>query len=564
MREREDSLNGKMARMKLKVRFHGMHGILWLIVLTTVAWPLAMLLFTGIKEFFAATVDSHHLFATGDGQAFWNSIWSSLLATVFAVVIGYATAWTLHGLPKRLFRVGHAMALLPLLIPPFIGAFSWLQAYARAGLTDITLHFAWAGIFGWLGVVVLLAIHSAPLAYFACSSALARVPQQLLNSSRVHGANRLAAFRFAAWPLLRPAFLSASALIFAFDIGDFGIPFELGIPGHFQTAATQVYSDLTSETPNGFPSAVALSMLLVLTVIIIMVLSRMLNKSRVRSEVVRGRPEGETTSPGKLSPVRKMAFVALFAYTFFTVFLPFIATILVALTKAYGLAPVPGNWDVAGMFRIYTGSTGQAALHSVLLAGYAAALVSVFGLVLAELSLSTRLARWLNLLASVPYALPGTVVGVAVILAFNRWLYGTSLIIVLAYVARFWGLSDTLVQVRPQVPVTPLRAARVFGAHKWSGYYFAVFPFLAPVVESAAVLVFISAVYELTMSTLLYTPSSQTLAVVVLNAEQAGDVRTMAVISVSMTILIFAAAMMLNHLQARRSVQKGEKAYAEI
>lgn len=550
-----------MPKMKAKVRVGGIHGLLWLIVLATVAWPLAMLISTGVRGFLAAALHSRSLFATGDGQALWNSIWSSLLASILAVVIGFATAWTLHGVPKRIFRWGYVMALLPLLTPPFIGAFSWLQAYGRAGLTDLTVHWAWSGIFGWSGVVVLLAIHSAPLAYFACSSALARVPRHLLNSSRVHGANPLTGFRFVVWPLLGPALLSGAVLIFAFDLGDFGIPFELGIPGHFQTAATQVYADLTTETTNGFPSAVLLSLLLVVIVLIVMLLSQGLQRPRVRSGVIRA--NHDTKGLAGISIAKKTALILLFVYTFLAVFLPFIATVLVALTRAYGLAPVPANWDLQGMLQVYTGSTGQALLHSVLWAVYAAILVAVFGLVLAEVSLHARAARFVNLLASVPYALPGTVVGVAVILAFNRWLYGTSLIILLAYVARFWGLSDTIVRVRPQVPVTPLRAARVFGAHAWSGYRFGVFPFLAPVVESAGILVFISAVYELTMSTLLYTPSTQTLAVVVLNAEQAGDVRTMAVISVSMTILIFAAVTLLNGLRGKRNTREEENPYAQ-
>jgi iron(III) transport system permease protein len=537
-------------------------AVLWFIVLVAVAWPMAMLLFTGVRQFFTATLIFHSLFGMDDGQAFWNSIWSSFVASLFALVIGCATAWILDGLPKAIFRWGYAMAILPLLIPPFIGAFSWVQAYGTAGLTDMTVHWSWRGLFGWSGVVVLLGIHSAPLAYFASSGALSRVPGNLMHSSRIHGANCWTTFRLVVWPLLKPALLSSAILIFAFNLGDFGIPFELGIPGHFQTAATQVYADLTDETVNGFPSAVALSMLMVVTVMIVMIGSQRLHRNQVRSDVLRSHTR-TVTATGKVSSLKKVAILGFYLFTFFSVFLPFLSTVLVALTKAYGLAPVPKNWDIQGILHVYTGDTGLAGIHSIFLSVCAAVAVTILGLVVAEITLHSRSGRWINLLASVPYALPGTVVGVAVILGFNRWFYGTSFIILLAYVTRFWGLSDTIVRVRGQVPANPLRAVRIFGASGWSAYRFGILPFLGPVVESVMILVFISAVYELTMSSLLYTPSSETLAVVVLNAEQAGDVRTMAVISVTMTLLIFGAVTWLNGLRGKGNDREGVTDYAE-
>lgn len=148
-------------------------GLLWVLASLLVVWPLANLLVSVLGQLRHPDPLLHALSQVNLIPVLFHSIWSSALATILGIGIGFGIALALSAFPNRLSRWGHVAALLPLLIPPFVGAFSWVQAYAKAGTTDWLLHWYWPGLFGPMGVIALLAVHSSPIAYMALKSALA-------------------------------------------------------------------------------------------------------------------------------------------------------------------------------------------------------------------------------------------------------------------------------------------------------------------------------------------------------------------------------------------------------
>lgn len=454
-----------------------------------------------------------------------HTVVSSLLATVLALTVGLLNALVVRALREPSRGVWTVASTFPLLVPPFVGAFSWLQAYARAGLTQRLWHWHGDFLYGRWGVVLLLAVHTAPLAFLAFTAVLSRENEALWRATRVSGGSAWDAFVHSLWPSLRPVLTATASLLFAFDAGDFGIPLLLGLPGRYPTMTTQIYEDLSYATmPGAFAQAVALAGALALMSLGFLTVAE---RAGGTASWLRWESSGVPRPPAP--PGWEWGSRALLGgYLLAVLAFPFGALVLTALTRAYGLAPVPANWTWAHFAGLVHGEIGEAVLHSLGLSAAAAAAVVGAGLLLTEVGLRHSLGRLAQRLVWVPYALPGSVVAIGVLVAFGRYWYGTLAIIGLAYFVKFWGMMEPLRGLRAVIDPAAAQAAQIFGAKPIDAYRLAVWPSLSPLAGTLGILVFVGALYELTMSSLLYTPSTQTLAVVVLNAQQAGDVSTTA------------------------------------
>jgi iron(III) transport system permease protein len=215
----------------------GLQVVAYVAAAGLVAYPLLRLLGEAVAGGEAAATRA----LGGSASAIAHTLWASALATLIALLVGagFAIAIERGALPGRgWLRLG---LLLPILIPPFIGAFGWVQAYGRAGLLDKIVHLSWPGIFGGAGLVALLAIHAVPLTYLAAAGALAgRGADELERAARASGAGPFAALWTITLPLLRPALTAGAALAFIASASDFGIPAVVGLPARFSTVTTEI------------------------------------------------------------------------------------------------------------------------------------------------------------------------------------------------------------------------------------------------------------------------------------------------------------------------------------
>jgi iron(III) transport system permease protein len=144
------------------------------------------------------------------------------------------------------------------------------------------------------------------------------------------------------------------------------------------------------------------------------------------------------------------------------------------------------------------------------------------------------------------YAVPGSALAVGVMIGYGRWLAGSALIILVAYLAKFWVLGYRPVEAAlDRLSPEPARAARVSGAGAATALRTVVLPPLRTAVATAAALVFLFAFHELTMSTILYGPGSETFAVVVLNHRDLGNVGVAAALAIVLTVPVCLAAGLL-------------------
>jgi iron(III) transport system permease protein len=227
-----------------------------------------------------------------------------------------------------------------------------------------------------------------------------------------------------------------------------------------------------------------------------------------------------------------------------TVGLPLLALLLASVTRAVGLPPTPANWTLEHFREVLTPRTFDALGRSTTLAAVAATVLLVLGTAVA-LAERRRAGRGTATLLTLAFVLPGSTLGVALLLAYGRWLPGTALIL-LAYLAKFFALAHRPVSgALDRLPLEGWRAARASGAGVLSAAVTIGLPPLAPALLAGWLVCFLTGLHEVTMSSLLYGPGSETLAVVVLNTEELGRVGSTAALSVVLTLLVAVPALAL-------------------
>lgn len=528
-----------------------------LVVAVIVIYPLSRLVVTSLSRDssftllnFAAAL-SDRLFL----RTLRNSLVISVASTAIATAVGTALAWVVvrTDLPaKRLFR---AAFLLPFLMPPFLGALAWKQLLGPVGL----LNDVWQAVtgsdeilwnlYGADGIITVLSIHHYPLVFLSVSAALSRMNPELEEAAQISGSHPFAVMRRITLPLMLPAISTGAVLVFTSSIANFGIPAILGFPDNYYVLTTRIFELVTrSAQPYMLSIAAALSILLGLVATSGLLAQKLLLKQGDFTVL-----SGKSMQPNTvgLRGHRTWIVPLLVLFALATNVAPIVSILLTALTRAYGLAPVPANWTLANFYDVLFVNrvTRRAITNSFLLAASSATIIALLGAIVAYITVRTRLRgrHALDVAASLPYALPGTVVAIAMILAWLRpipviglRLYNTIWILLVAYVARYlaYGIrsvSASLSQVHPSLE----EAARVSGSGWFRVFRTVLLPLVMPGIIAGWFLVFMPALRELTISALLWSSRNETIGVMVFNLQESGNVVAGAALGVVMMAFIF-------------------------
>lgn len=504
----------------------------------------------------------------GLGTAALHSLLLACVVPLLAVPIGSAIALLLRrgDVPFRgLLRV---LVVLPLVLPQFVLGYSWTQAYGRAGFTDNLFGVWWPRLTGPAGIVVVLVVDAVPLCYLLTTVGLAtRAQPDLERAARVSGASAWTTLRTVTLPLLRPVLAAEIVLTFVATMESFAVPQVLGAPSGFATLTTRIYADLTlGSDPDSFLDAVTLALGLVVIAAVVLLPADLALGPKLRAART-AQPAGAVLTT-KRSARAAMPALALVAYSVLAVGLPTLALLAAAVTRAVGLSPTPSNWTLDNFRTALDRPTIDAIWNSLQLAAVAGLALTAFGLLIAVLE-RWRSGRALATVAILTFAIPGSALAVGLLIAYGRW-FGASLgLILVAYLAKFWALAHrTLSGAVDRVPHAEWQAARTSGAKPVVAVGTIWLPSLAPALLGAWVLVFLSALHEVTMSSLLYSFGNQTLAVAVLNRQELGEVGVTAALSVVLTALILVAAVpawaLLRLLVRRRDGHRAPRAAAAL
>jgi len=243
-------------------------------------------------------------------------------------------------------------------------------------------------------------------------------------------------------------------------------------------------------------------------------------------------------------------------YLVVAVGLPLLALLSAAITRAVGLPPRPGNWTLDNFRLVVDQRSIEALGRSVALAVIAASLLIVIGACVALLE-HRRFGRGMATLSILTLALPGSTLAVALLITYGRWLAGSLVLILLAYLAKLWALAHRpITGALDRLVPEELYAARASGATWLTAMRTVALRPMAPALLGAWLVCFLTALHEVTMSSMLYGPGSETLAVIVLNSQELGRIGPTAALSVLLTLLMVVPALPLWLLSRRLRVAR--------
>ncbi|AIR66025.1 ABC transporter permease [Cedecea neteri] len=493
--------------------------------------------------------------------ALWHSVYTSGLGALLSLLLGSLFAFCLGLMNIRGRQAWAFLFMLPMMIPPQVTALSWLQLFGPGSVLLNSLGLAPGfgspnPLYSAEGIAFLLGIQHAPLVFLTLRTQLQSLPQEQIEAARLNGASLWRVFIDIILPLCRPALWAGAALAFVSALGNFGIPAMLGIPISYFVLPVYIYQTLSSFGPSMLNEVASLSVLMGVLAVAIVTLQGIMQR-RYALPLIGMAGRAASIAPGK----GRLAVEILLALVLGGMLVaPLLALIATSLVPTLG---VPLNGDML-TFAAWTGifdeqsATWRALTNSLLLSVSAAGLLMALSLPLAWLLVRrpSRPLRWLHSLIDIPYTLPGVVLAIACILLFARplpllnvSLSGTLTIIFFAYLARFLTVClkpvhTSMLQLDPAME----EAASLAGADASQRLRHIVLPLLAPAAFAGALLVFLTAVNELTVSALLWSAGKETLGVVVFNLDESGDKVMASAISVLVVGLVALVMLLLGAL----------------
>ncbi|MGY6410413.1 MAG: ABC transporter permease [Alkalilacustris sp.] len=499
----------------------------------------------------------------------WNSLWVSVIATAISVAIGTLGAFVVMrtDLP---WKGAFSLALvLPFAIPPLFAAMGWVQLMGPVGLISQ----GWRAVFGpgpvpWNiysagGIIFVLGVSNYPLVFLTVAGALQRVDPTLEEAARTAGVGTARIMRDITLPLVKPAIYGGGLLAFVSSIDNFGIPAVLGMRAQFFVLTTRIYEALT--VPN-MPLATAMSVLLVGVALIAMLGFRRAEGGRSQYAVI----GGKSTTPGviRLGRARPLVVAALVLVVLIVVVAPLFALVLTSFLRFWG-APLTWEFLTTRHYEAIfnTPAARRGIVNSLLLAGGAATILVFTTALISWLGVKARMrgAATLDAIGLVPFALPGSVIGVAMILAwsnpaFGPTLYGTIWILLVAYLMRYmaFGLQTTRATLT-QIHDSLEEAAQAAGASRLRAVRDITLPLLRPGLVAGWILIYISAFNELTVSVLIWTSGSETIGVWIFLMQDSGHTgraAALAVLTLPVILILYLLMRWFARIEERRQARR--------
>lgn len=446
-----------------------------------------------------------------------NSLLISTAVTVFSLLLGipFAYFYNLYDLKGKAFL--QVVAILCSMSPPFIGAYSWIQLFGRAGIVTKfiknTFGFVLPNIYGFWGCTLVISFQLFPLVFLYMSGALKNIDNSLLEASSNLGITKFKQVFKIILPLCMPTILAAALMVFMRAFADFGTPLLIG--EGFQTLPVLIYKSYVGETSinHGFAAAVS-AIAIGLTAVFFLVQKAVANRFSFTINALHPIERKRTRSKGVGALMHIFCyFLVLFAFLpqAFVVYQSFRNTSGKLFTSGYSLNSYKEVLAKMGRAIPTTLGIGLLALFVVL----------VMAIIIAYMVVRRRgtLSNAIDVLSMVPYIIPGSVIGIALVISFNTKplvLTGTVAIMVIALVIRRIPYTiRSSVAILQQIPLSVEEAAISLGCSKLKAFFQITVPMMSNGILSGAILSWVTIITELSTSIILYTTSTTTMTLAI-------------------------------------------------
>ena len=471
---------------------------------------------------------------------------SSIIASLFGVIFAWIIAFSdiRH---KQIIQLG---VFLPFIIPSYVSSLAWVQFFGKNGQLEKLMRqffedFQAFNLYSMAGIIIVMGLTTYPLVYLFTLNAFRQIPRESELAARISGASRWETFLKVTLPMALPGLAGGIFVAFLNSLDNFGIPAFLGSSANITVLTTYIYQQVIGFGPNAFNQAAVLSVILGLIALLGLLIQWIIlaKSQRLESQVNDLEPRFHL---GRMRPFLE---VAVFIFFLLTSILPLGSLIISPLYKVLGKPLSLDNISFKNYrFILESSNTQDAILVSMKLALITALLALVIGTLFAyyRVRKPNQANQFIESAVTIPYALPGTVFALSMIFAWmqpipgwNPGIYGSIWILYIAYFTRFFSLQvRSSIASFQQLDVSIEEASQVSGANGWHKWQKILVPLILPTVIGGTFLVFLTALTELTVSSLLYSSKSKTIGVSILSFQQAGNMRHATAFSSLIVILI--------------------------
>lgn len=485
-------------------------------------------------------------------EAIKNTLFLATITGILSTIVGFIFAYgegyiKLKG--KKLFNL---IALLPMISPPFAISLSIIYLFGSRGLiTYSLLGLRDFNIYGLPGLILVQTLSFFPLAYLLLSGVLKTIDPSMEEASQNLGGSRWNTFSRVTFPLAKPAVANAFLLVFIKSIADFGNPTAIG--GGYNTLAVQIYQQAIGNYD--MAGAAALSIILLNISLVLFIFSKYYLERKSYITVT-----GKTAKDRNLIEDRH---IRLPIEIFSTV-----ASVVIVML--YALIPIGSFvklWGINYSFTLdhyrYAFSIGKKAIiDTTIFSAIAAPITGVLAMIIAYLIVRKRfLGRsFIDFTSVIGIAIPGTVIGIGYILAFNTppvVLTGTAAIIVIAFISRTIPIGiksgvNTLQQIDPSIE----EAAQNLGANSFKVFTTITMPMVKSAFLGGLIYSFIKSMTALSAVIFLISARYRLLTIVVLDQVEVGRFGTASAFSTILIVIVYIAIFIMYRLVGLMGVSK--------
>lgn len=443
-----------------------------------------------------------------------NSLIVSTLATLLTLIIGVPMAYFYQMYEIKGKTVLQVLIILCSMSAPFIGAYSWIMLLGRSGVVtkfikDLT-GFTMPNIYGFNGILLVLALQLFPLVFLYVSGALKNIDNSLLEASENMGTSGAKRFFKVIIPLCMPTIIAATLMVFMRAFADFGTPLLIG--EGYQTFPVVIYNAYFAETGSNHGFGAAVSVIGIIITAIIFLIQRYVNGKF-------------TFTMNALHPIERKEVHGLKAffinfYCWFMValaFLPQLYVIYTSFLKTSGKLFVEGY--SLDSYKFAFSHLKKAIPNTFIIGIISLAIIIVLAILIAYLVVrrKNQVNKTIDVLSMVPYIIPGSVVGIALAMSFSTKpfaLTGTMAIMIIALVIRRipYTIRSSTATLQ-QIPMSIEEAAISLGSSKLEAFFKITVPMMANGILSGAIMSWVTIITELSTAIILYNLNSVTLTI---------------------------------------------------
>ncbi|MDO3675557.1 ABC transporter permease [Paenibacillus ehimensis] len=477
-------------------------------------------------------------------EALKNSLLLAVIVSVLSTAIAYMFAYTFAYVKVPFKKLFNAVAILPVISPPFVISLSAILLFGKQGfVSKHLLGLENANIYGLKGLVLVQTLTYFPVAFLVLAGLLRSISPSLEEASMNMGAGRLRTFLNVTLPLTMPGIANAFLLVFVQSLADFGNPMTLG--GNYTTVAREIY--LQAVGSYDIQAGAALAMVLMSITFLIYALQKFWigKKSYV---TVTGKP-----AHGRRLIEKGAARQALF------VLCMLLSVIVIAFYLLVPIGSFIKLWGINNSFTWdhykYVFSLGQKSMKDTLLLSIIATpIAGLLGMIIAFLVVRKQFIgkKALESVSMLSIAIPGTVIGISYILAFNQAplaLTGTALIIIVAFVVRAIPVGirsgiASLQQIDPSIE----EAATNLGAGQARNFFTVVLPLIKPAFYSGLVYGFVKSMTAMSAVIFLISAKYNLITASILTQVESGRIGVASAYCTILIAIMIAALLLLNLL----------------